>query len=225
MAACRNARSAAGGCCRARSRRCLSRFDLCLAQSAADARTLRAARRAARQHGPAISSSTCRAPPVDEADACTIEGDHRLAPGHRRGLDPCRRRDRDHRRASAAARQISVAVDGDRAAPSRARREHRRNRQSRPAVGRACARAATLPKPDIDIYIADTLGELGLIYRLAPIVFMGGSLASHGGQNPIEAIRLGAAVVHGPHVWNFAEIYATLDAAHGAGLRRRRRRA
>ncbi len=72
--------------------------------------------------------------------------------------------------------------------------------------------------PDIGIYVADTLGELGLIYRLAPIVFMGGSLASHGGQNPIEAIRLGAAVLHGPHVWNFAEIYATLDTPHGAEL-------
>jgi 3-deoxy-D-manno-octulosonic-acid transferase len=75
-----------------------------------------------------------------------------------------------------------------------------------------------LPKPDVDVFVADTLGELGLIYRLAPIVFMGGSLASHGGQNPIEPIRLGAAVVHGPHVWNFAEIYATLDTAHGAQL-------
>jgi len=74
------------------------------------------------------------------------------------------------------------------------------------------------PMPGIDIYVADTLGELGLIYRIAPVVFMGGSLASHGGQNPIEAIRLGAAVLHGPHVWNFAEIYATLDAAHGAEL-------
>jgi len=74
------------------------------------------------------------------------------------------------------------------------------------------------PKPGIDVYIADTLGELGLIYRLAPIVFMGGSLVEHGGQNPIEAIRLGAAVVHGPHVWNFAEIYAALDAANGAKL-------
>ena len=74
------------------------------------------------------------------------------------------------------------------------------------------------PMPDIGVYVADTLGELGLIYRLAPIVFMGGSLASHGGQNPIEPIRLGAAVLHGPHVWNFAEIYATLDAAHGAEL-------
>jgi 3-deoxy-D-manno-octulosonic-acid transferase len=73
-----------------------------------------------------------------------------------------------------------------------------------------------LPKQGIDVFVADTLGELGLIYRLAPIVFMGGSLASHGGQNPIEPIRLGAAVVHGPNVWNFAEIYATLDEAHGA---------
>jgi 3-deoxy-D-manno-octulosonic-acid transferase len=91
-------------------------------------------------------------------------------------------------------------------------------------IGRAAGLAVALrsrgdpPKPDIDVYIADTLGELGLIYRLAPIVFMGGSLATHGGQNPIEAIGLGAAIVHGPHVWNFAEIYATLDAAHGAEL-------
>jgi 3-deoxy-D-manno-octulosonic-acid transferase len=75
---------------------------------------------------------------------------------------------------------------------------------------------AEMPKANVDVFIADTLGELGLIYRLAPSVFMGGSLASHGGQNPIEAIRLGAAVVHGPHVWNFAEIYAALDAAQGA---------
>src|SRR5262249_52422776 len=67
-----------------------------------------------------------------------------------------------------------------------------------------------------DIYIADTIGELGLIYRLAPIVFMGGSLVPHGGQNPIEAAKLGAAILHGPHVTNFAEIYAALDDAQGA---------
>jgi 3-deoxy-D-manno-octulosonic-acid transferase len=75
-----------------------------------------------------------------------------------------------------------------------------------------------LPKRDVDIYIADTLGELGLVYRIAPIVFMGGSLAAHGGQNPIEPIRLGAAVLHGPDVWNFAELYGALDEAHGAEL-------
>jgi 3-deoxy-D-manno-octulosonic-acid transferase len=72
--------------------------------------------------------------------------------------------------------------------------------------------------PDIrtNIYVADTVGELGLIYRLAPIVFIGGSLASHGGQNPIEAAKLGAAILHGPNVWNFADIYSALDRAGGA---------
>lgn len=73
-----------------------------------------------------------------------------------------------------------------------------------------------LPDRHTQIYVADTMGELGLFYRLASIVFMGGSLIEHGGQNPIEPIKLGAAVVHGPHVWNFAEIYAALDASHGA---------
>ena len=72
------------------------------------------------------------------------------------------------------------------------------------------------PTSDVGVYVADTLGELGLFYRLAPIVFMGGSLIMHGGQNPIEPIKLGAAVVHGPHVTNFADLYATLDTAHGA---------
>ncbi|MET0924381.1 MAG: 3-deoxy-D-manno-octulosonic acid transferase [Xanthobacteraceae bacterium] len=75
-----------------------------------------------------------------------------------------------------------------------------------------------LPRASTDIYVADTLGELGLFYRVAPIVFVGGSLVSHGGQNPIEAIKLGAAVLHGPHVANFAEIYAALDEAGGAEL-------
>jgi 3-deoxy-D-manno-octulosonic-acid transferase len=75
-----------------------------------------------------------------------------------------------------------------------------------------------LPEAQDDIYVVDTLGELGLVYRLAPIVFMGGSLASHGGQNPVEPIKLGAAVLHGPHVWNFAELYEALDTARGAEL-------
>jgi 3-deoxy-D-manno-octulosonic-acid transferase len=73
-----------------------------------------------------------------------------------------------------------------------------------------------LPTANTDIYVADTMGELGLFYRLAPIVFMGGSLVEHGGQNPIEAIKLGASIVHGPHVFNFTDVYAALDAAGGA---------
>lgn len=75
-----------------------------------------------------------------------------------------------------------------------------------------------MPDANSDIYVCDTVGELGLIYRLAPIVFMGGSLIPHGGQNPIEAIKLGAAILHGPHVSNFAEIYATLDQMRGAEM-------
>ncbi len=73
-----------------------------------------------------------------------------------------------------------------------------------------------LPSATTDIYVADTMGELGLFYRLAPVVFMGGSLVAHGGQNPIEAIKLGGAIVHGPHVFNFAELYDELDSAGGA---------
>src|SRR5258707_13840018 len=73
-----------------------------------------------------------------------------------------------------------------------------------------------LPTATTDIYVADTMGELGLFYRLAPIVFMGGSLVEHGGQNPIEAIKLGAAIAHGPHVFNFSDVYDALDAGGGA---------
>jgi 3-deoxy-D-manno-octulosonic-acid transferase len=73
-----------------------------------------------------------------------------------------------------------------------------------------------LPTAATDIYVADTLGELGLFYRLAPIVFMGGSLVAHGGQNPIEAVKLGAAIVHGPHVFNFTDLYEALDQSSGA---------
>ena len=68
------------------------------------------------------------------------------------------------------------------------------------------------------VYIADTFGEMGLWYRLASVVFVGKSLAGVGGQNPIEAAKLGAAVLHGPSVENFVDAYAALDAA-GGGVR------
>lgn len=72
------------------------------------------------------------------------------------------------------------------------------------------------PHPGIDVYVADTVGELGLFYRLSPVAFLGGSLVTRGGQNPIEPLRLDAAVLHGPHIQNFAEVYRALDAAGGA---------
>jgi len=68
------------------------------------------------------------------------------------------------------------------------------------------------------LYIADTIGELGLIYRLAPLAVLGGSYIPHGGQNPIEPARLGVGVLHGPHVFNFTDVYAAFDAGGGARL-------
>lgn len=73
-----------------------------------------------------------------------------------------------------------------------------------------------LPDRGTHIYVADTIGELGLFYRLAPIVFMGGSLIKHGGQNPIEPAKLDSAILHGPHVHSFASIYSELNRRHGA---------
>jgi 3-deoxy-D-manno-octulosonic-acid transferase len=64
------------------------------------------------------------------------------------------------------------------------------------------------------------MGELGLFYRIAPVVFMGGSLVTHGGQNPIEPAKLDAAILHGPHVFNFSDIYRSLDREEGALLAR-----
>lgn len=73
-----------------------------------------------------------------------------------------------------------------------------------------------LPTEGAPIYLADTLGEMGLWYRLAPVTFIGGSTAEMGGHNPYEPAGLGAAVIHGPDVANFAAIYAALDGGGGA---------
>lgn len=73
-----------------------------------------------------------------------------------------------------------------------------------------------LPDATTDIYLADTIGELGTLYASAPVAFIGGSLIDHGGQNPIEAVRHGAVVVTGPSTHNFADSYAALLAEHGA---------
>jgi 3-deoxy-D-manno-octulosonic-acid transferase len=61
-------------------------------------------------------------------------------------------------------------------------------------------------------YVADTMGELGLWYRLSQVAMVGGSWAPVGGHNPYEATALGNTVLHGPHVDNFSESYADLDA-------------
>jgi 3-deoxy-D-manno-octulosonic-acid transferase len=66
------------------------------------------------------------------------------------------------------------------------------------------------------LYIADTMGEMGLLYRVADLALIGGSLVPHGGQNPLEAARLGCPILLGPHMENFREAVAALLAAGGA---------
>jgi 3-deoxy-D-manno-octulosonic-acid transferase len=72
-----------------------------------------------------------------------------------------------------------------------------------------------LPDADTDIYVADTIGELGLFYALVPVAFVGGSLGDRGGQNPVEPIKLGAAVLTGPNWQNFRDSYSALIRAGG----------
>ncbi len=74
------------------------------------------------------------------------------------------------------------------------------------------------PLPGVSVWIMDTIGELGLAYRLAQVAFIGGSLVPHGGQNPLEAARLRCPVLLGPHTGNFPEIVPALLAAGGALL-------
>jgi 3-deoxy-D-manno-octulosonic-acid transferase len=68
-----------------------------------------------------------------------------------------------------------------------------------------------------EIYVADTIGEMGLWYRLAGAAFLGGSIVPHGGQNPIEPAKLGVPILHGPDVSNFTDVYQALADAGSIG--------
>ncbi|MEO0388717.1 MAG: 3-deoxy-D-manno-octulosonic acid transferase, partial [Pseudomonadota bacterium] len=79
---------------------------------------------------------------------------------------------------------------------------------------RLALRSAGDPRErDTEIYLADTLGELGLWYRLAPVSFVGGSLVPVGGHNPYEPAMLGSAILHGPMIGNFEAAYQRFSAA------------
>ncbi|MCA6245736.1 MAG: 3-deoxy-D-manno-octulosonic acid transferase [Phenylobacterium sp.] len=85
------------------------------------------------------------------------------------------------------------------------------------------------PGPETLVWIADTLGEMGLFFRLADVVVMGGSFPGGiGGHNPLEPARLGAPVITGPDIANAADVYGemfdevcALMARDGPDLRRK----
>lgn len=73
-----------------------------------------------------------------------------------------------------------------------------------------------LPGAETEVYVMDTLGELGLAYRLGSVGLVGGSLVPHGGQNPLEPAKLGCPILLGPWTGNFTEVVARLLEAGGA---------
>ncbi|MFH0985465.1 MAG: 3-deoxy-D-manno-octulosonic acid transferase [Candidatus Omnitrophota bacterium] len=77
-------------------------------------------------------------------------------------------------------------------------------------------RAGKQEGPGPEVRVLNQLGVLKNLYGIADLVFMGGSLIPHGGQNPIEPARFSKAVLHGSHVFNFHKIYHLLDHDGGA---------
>jgi len=63
---------------------------------------------------------------------------------------------------------------------------------------------------ETDIYLVDTYGETKKFFKLSSVVFLGGSIINHGGQNPLEAARFGSKILHGKYIKNFLEIYSLL---------------
>lgn len=87
------------------------------------------------------------------------------------------------------------------------------------AAGLSQDRRSRGEAPAGQVYLADTLGEMGLWFDLCPVSFVGGSLvAGIGGHNAYEPALHGSAILHGPEVGNFADLYARLDAAGAAGV-------
>lgn len=68
---------------------------------------------------------------------------------------------------------------------------------------------------ETEVYIADTIGEMGIWYEISPVVFVGGSLVPHGGQNFMEPSRCRDAVIVGPHMHNFTDAMARAKRADG----------
>ncbi len=196
------------------ARAVLSRFDLCLAQTDADAERLNALG-APRVAVAGNLKYDVPPPPADPVKVSMTEG--------MIGARPVWMAASTH----PGEDEIIIGVHAELAkrlphlltiiAPRHPHRGPEIEELARRARLRSARRSQGLqPDRATDVYIADTIGELGLFYRLVPVAFMGGSLVPHGGQNPIEPAKLGTAVLHGPFVHNFTEVFAALNRAGGA---------
>lgn len=192
----------------------LQSFDLCLAQDAAQAE--RFAQLGAAQAGTAGDLKSAATPlPVDEAELARLAA---AIAGRPLWLAAS-----THEGEEAAAAEVHQALARDHAGlltiivprhPVRAPAIAAMLRERGLTVARRSAGEAI--DATTEIYLADTLGELGLFYRLAGIAFIGGSLTPMGGHNPLEAALLDCAILHGPDMSNCAVVARDLAAARAA---------
>jgi len=194
----------------------LSRFEQCLAQSRADAERLRGLG-AKRVTDLGNLKFDAPAPPADRKVLATLSG---LVSGRRLWIA-----------ASTHAGEERVAAEAHLGVAKRfadlltiiAPRHPGRGAEIEVELKAMGLRTALRsrgdqPWPDVQVYICDTIGELGLFYRLAGIVFLGKSIVGQGGQNPIEPAKLACAILHGPNVANFRDIYDGLDRIGGSHM-------
>jgi 3-deoxy-D-manno-octulosonic-acid transferase len=182
----------------------LGAFDLVLPQDAATAARLQ---RLGAVTGPPLNLKRLADPlPYDAAELARLG----TAVGGRKVILAASTHDGEERRVAAAAPPDTLLVVAPR----------------HPDRGAQIAQALDAPRrgageaPDArSVFVADTLGELGLFMRLADVVVMGGGWAPGvGGHNPLEAARLGRPIVTGPRVANAQETYAELAGAGGAEI-------
>ena len=194
----------------------LESFELCLAQDGEQARRLR--RLGARDVVAAGDLKAAATPlPVDEAALRRLRAEIGAAAPLARGEHSSGRGGSRGRCASAHRGSSPGPFDDYRAAPP-----DRGDTVAAMLAGRGLTVARHGRDEPVaagtEICLVDTMGELGLFYRLAGVAFIGGSLASKGGHNPFEAARLECAVLHGPDIGNCAAMAAALAEAGAAEM-------
>jgi len=192
----------------------LRAFDLCLAQGEADGERFQAlgARHVVVAGNVKYDSA---APPADRRELAELSG---VTSGRQIWVAASTHEGEEIIAANAHRRLSAVFPDALTLIAPRHRERGEAIFNQLAEMGFACAlRSRGDPlTPRTAIYICDTIGEMGLFYRLAGVVFIGKTFAPGGGQNPIEAAKLACAILHGPEVENFAEAFAMLDTCGGA---------
>jgi 3-deoxy-D-manno-octulosonic-acid transferase len=192
----------------------LSRFDLCLARSESDGERL-VALGAPRVLVAGDIKFDAPALPADRRELAELSG---LTSGRQIWIAASTHAGEERIAAEAHKRLIEVFPDAlTLIAPRHPERGGEIQREIEAhGLASALRSRGDRPGPGTSVYICDTIGELGLFYRLAGVVLVGKSFVAGGGQNPIEPARLASAILHGPMFVNFRDVYAALDEAGGA---------